>query len=90
MPKRKPRSFSREFKLKAIERLEAGESGTALPRELSVKRAIVYRWREALRALVPPVEYLGKPSNRDQHRINAVPISPVASDGVRFTTESQK
>jgi transposase-like protein len=49
MPKRQPRSFSREFKLKAIERLEAGESGTALSRELSVKRAILYRWREAFR-----------------------------------------
>ena len=32
------RSFSREFKLKVIERLEAGESGTALALELSVKR----------------------------------------------------
>jgi transposase len=49
MPKRQPRSFSREFKLKAIERLEAGESGTVLSRELSVKRAILYRWREAFR-----------------------------------------
>ena len=49
MPKRQPRSFSREFKLKAIERLEAGESGTALSRELSVKRTILYRWREAFR-----------------------------------------
>ena len=49
MPKREPRSFSREFKLKAIERLEAGESGTALSRELSVKRAILYRWRDAFR-----------------------------------------
>ena len=49
MPKRKFRTFSREFKLKAIERLEAGESGTALSRELSVKRTILYRWREAFR-----------------------------------------
>jgi transposase-like protein len=32
-----PRSFSREFKLKAIERLEAGESGSALARELDVE-----------------------------------------------------
>jgi transposase-like protein len=44
------RSFSREFKLKAVERLEAGESGTALARELTVKREILYRWRDAFRA----------------------------------------
>lgn len=45
-----PRSFSREFKLRAVERLEAGESGTALSRELAVKRTILYRWRDAWRA----------------------------------------
>ena len=45
-----PRIFSREFKLKAVERLEAGESGTALARELTVKREILYRWRDAWRA----------------------------------------
>jgi len=43
------RSFSREFKLRVIERLEAGESGTALALELSVKRTIIYRWRDIFR-----------------------------------------
>ena len=43
------RSFSRAFKLKVIERLEAGESGSALALELSVKRTIIYRWRDAWR-----------------------------------------
>jgi transposase-like protein len=50
MKKKVPRSFTREFKLKAIERLEAGESGTDLSRELTVKREILYRWRDAFRA----------------------------------------
>jgi transposase-like protein len=50
MAKKVPRTFSREFKLKAIERLEAGESGTDLSRELTVKREILYRWRDAFRA----------------------------------------
>jgi len=50
MSKGPPRSFSREFKLKAIERLEAGESGRALARELDVKRVLIYRWRDAVRA----------------------------------------
>lgn len=43
------RSFSREFKLKIIARLEAGERGSDLARELSIKRSILYRWRDAFR-----------------------------------------
>jgi len=49
MPKQERRSFSRELKLKVIERLEAGESGTALAVEFSVKRTIIYRWRDSWR-----------------------------------------
>ena len=43
------RSFSREFKLAVIGRLEAGESGSALALEVGVKRTILYRWRDAWR-----------------------------------------
>lgn len=43
------RSFSREFKISLIERLEAGESGTALALESGIKRTILYRWRDAWR-----------------------------------------
>jgi transposase len=50
MSNQERRSFSREFKLRVIERLEAGESGSALALELSVKRTIIYRWRDAWRA----------------------------------------
>jgi transposase len=50
MSKDPPRSFSREFKLNAVERLEAGESGSALALELEVKRELLYRWRDAWRA----------------------------------------
>jgi transposase-like protein len=49
MPQQERRSFSRDFKLKVIERLAAGESGTALALEFSVKRTIIYRWRDAFR-----------------------------------------
>ena len=49
MPQELRRSFSREFKLRVIERLQAGESGTALGLELSIKRTIIYRWRDAFR-----------------------------------------
>ena len=44
------RKFSRAFKLAAVGRLEAGESGSALSLELGVKRTMLYRWREAWRA----------------------------------------
>ena len=40
MSEQKRRRFSREFKLRVIERLGAGESGTALGLELSIKRTI--------------------------------------------------
>ena len=47
---RKARVFSVEFKQQAARRLLAGESGTALSRELEVKRSVLYRWRDAYRA----------------------------------------
>jgi transposase len=43
------RRFGRSFKLEAVRRMVAGESGTALSRELGVKRTILYRWRDAVR-----------------------------------------
>jgi transposase-like protein len=49
MSEEKRRRFSREFKLGVIERLEAGESGTALALEFSIKRTIIYRWRDQWR-----------------------------------------
>ena len=47
MSKDPPRRLSREFKLKAVERLKAGESGSALARDLGIKRTLIYRWRNA-------------------------------------------
>lgn len=41
---------SREFMLKAVERLEAGERASALAIELNINRTIVYHWRDRLRA----------------------------------------
>jgi transposase len=50
MSGKEARSFSREFKLAAIERLAAGESATALGRELGVRPTLIYQWRAVLRA----------------------------------------
>ncbi len=44
------RRFSRDDKLKIIERMASGENVSALSRELSVKRTLLYRWRDAYRS----------------------------------------
>ena len=41
---------SREFMLKTVERLEAGERASALAIELNLQRTIIYHWRDRLRA----------------------------------------
>ena len=46
----RPRSFSREFKLSALARMEAGENVSALSRELGVRRKLLYQWRDAFRS----------------------------------------
>ena len=50
MSKRVSRVFSRSFKVSVIERMENGENVSALSRELSVKREMLYRWRDAYRS----------------------------------------
>lgn len=49
-PMKKPRSFSRDFKLKVVMRMEAGENVAALAREFGVQRPLLYRWRNAFRS----------------------------------------
>ncbi len=45
-----PVRHSREFMLKAVERLEAGERASALAIELNLNRTIIYHWRDRFRA----------------------------------------
>jgi transposase len=60
------RSFSREFKLRAVQRMEAGENVSGLARELTVKRVILYRWRDAYRLGGPEALRLrGRPSKAE-------------------------
>ena len=44
------RTFSRDFKLKALERIERGETISALSAEFGVHRQLLYKWRDAHRA----------------------------------------
>ncbi len=43
------RKFTREFKLAAIERLEAGASVAEVARALAVNPNLLHRWRQELR-----------------------------------------
>jgi len=47
------RRFSREFKIAAVRRLQAGESASALCRELEVKREKLYDWAAQLERYGP-------------------------------------
>ena len=77
MPKRRPRVFSREFKLAAVERLEAGESASALARELGVFRQAVERWRERVRQGGPAaLGGTGRPRKADLAAMAAWPTRP--------------
>ena len=46
---RKARIFSREFKVFVIRRLQAGETVSAIARELQVRRKDLYIWQERFR-----------------------------------------
>lgn len=43
------KGFSREFKLAAIARIDAGEKVARIARDLGVSRVALYRWRDQLR-----------------------------------------
>lgn len=44
-----PRSFSREFKEAAVKRMLAGESPSQLSRALTIRRKLLYQWRDRYR-----------------------------------------
>lgn len=45
----KGRVFSPEFRIEVARRIAAGESVSAIHHELSIKRSVLYRWRDAYR-----------------------------------------
>jgi transposase len=47
---KKYRVFTAEFKLAAIERMEAGGNTLALARELGIQRQLLYKWKAAFDA----------------------------------------
>jgi transposase-like protein len=76
------RRFSREFKLEAIERLEAGESGTDLALELGVGRTLIYQWRLAWRREgVAGLRRPGRPAKASAVAWPACPPGPPKGSG---------
>lgn len=49
MPESKRRTFDAAFKVAAVKRMAAGENVSELARELSVRRKLLYEWRDAVR-----------------------------------------
>jgi transposase-like protein len=60
------RLFSREFKLAALARMEAGENVSALAPELGVRRKCLYQWRDRFRSGGPlALRVRGRPSKAE-------------------------
>jgi transposase-like protein len=72
------RRFSREFKLSALARMEAGENVSALARELGVRRKCLYQWRERFRAGGPvALRSRGRPTKAEVMAIRSGEGLPV-------------
>lgn len=66
MSKKRPRLFSREFKLAAVQRILAGEPVRLLSQELKVLRKDLYAWRDLFRAGgAAALRPLGRPRKGD-------------------------
>lgn len=59
---KKNRVLSPEFKAAAVQRMQAGESPSALARELKVRRKLLYQWRDRVLA-GKPLRTRGRPRN---------------------------
>jgi len=57
---KKNRVFSLKFKADAVQRMQAGESPSALSRTLKVRRKLLYEWRDRVLA-GQPLRSAGRP-----------------------------
>jgi len=48
---RKYRRFRRAFKVAAVQRMQQGESPSALARELGIRRKLLYEWKQRIEQL---------------------------------------
>ena len=69
---KKVRQFSSEFKLKAVERLLAGESASVVAQEFKVVRKLLYYWKDAYISEGPDgLRKVGRP--RKDRRVGVLP-----------------
>jgi transposase len=75
---------SREFMLKAVERLEAGECASALAIELNLNRTIIYHWRDRFRAngAEALTSKRGRPRTPEVLAAESVRVSRARADGL--------
>ena len=83
------RRFSREFKLSALARMEAGANVSALARELGVRRKYLYQWRERFRLGGPvALRSRGRPTKAEQlameSRVRALPAGDARGSAAGF------
>jgi transposase len=87
VPRRKRRSFTRDFKLSVLKRMAETDNIHTLARELGIERKLLYCWRDAFAACGEAgLRRAGRPSGRDR-AVDAVlaaasePLSSVAPGG---------
>ena len=85
MSETRRRVFSPQFKLGVIERMEAGESATALSRELKIKRELLCDWRRLWRKAGPgALRRQGRPTLIEHLDLAAAPPASLAEAGRRI------
>ena len=73
--RKKVRQFSPKFKLKAVERLLAGESASVLAQEFKVVRKLLYYWKDAYISEGPEgLRKVGRPCK--DRRVGVLPEAP--------------
>jgi transposase len=75
----KYRTFRSEFRIEVARRIGAGESVSALSQDLSIKRSVLYRWRDAYQkdGEAGLRKAVGRPSGRPAQRQLAASASPL-------------
>ena len=66
----KARTFSREFKLEAVARMQAGEPASGLAKALGSRRKLLYDWKQRIgqRGLVSFTGKVGRPAKTSAER----------------------
>lgn len=87
MPRKKRRSFTRDFKLSALKRMAETDNIHRLARELGIERKLLYCWRDAFAACgAAGLRRAGRPNGKDR-AVDAVlaaasdPREPMAPGG---------